>query len=80
MALCSGQGSVMTDGAMQQGLQAFLTTDLPVASPGAPDLTLKALCWVRQLPSLLAQPCVQGNFAEQQDSTPDCFCYPSALC
>ena len=52
MALCSGQGSMMTSGAVQQGLQAFLTSGLPAVSPGAPDLTPKALCWVRQLPSL----------------------------
>ena len=53
-ALCSGQGSVLTSEAVQQGLQAFLTTGLPVPDPGAPDLPLKALCWVRQLESLLA--------------------------
>lgn len=45
--ICSGESAVLGGEAVQQGLHAFLTNSTPCATPNAPPLRVRTLCWVR---------------------------------
>ena len=45
--VCSGESAVLGGEAVQQGIHAFLTNSPPHATPNAPPLRVRTLCWVR---------------------------------